>query len=298
MGAFCSSCHPSSFSPSSRHHSAFSSRTGDDDDHDPAFRMPIDPSTPRILNPLSTATSSTRLTHDDHMSHGPAFSIRSCAKKVNAILSGVRRSSAGGRGVSTIELQKRPLERDRGRDARVCYSNDDWEQEGEDHENGCEEDMVLSMHQRVDHNQDQGEETLTWDPHDILHHHQHQAYTINRPPGTGVRESSDVQRPSSLSLLPNHHQFPLNHNQPVITPSHHVIEFPLLQPIQHPPSSGQGSNGSGGRLFAPSSWNFFSPKKVQPDSSHELKKGSNAVDSAAIIMPTDMEWDDYGLEKV
>ena len=286
MGAFCSSCHPFSV----HHHSAF------DDDDSRRDRLPIDPETPGhriLLPPLSTATSSTRLTSYDTMSQTAPFFIRSCAKKVNAILSGRRK------GGTPIELQRPPAD-------GHCYAYD-VERDDED------EDTMFSMHQRSsltgrDHDrkdQDAGSETcdhqedacLTWDPHDILHH---TGGGARRAGGPGIREST------SSSSRP-HHQ---THPHQALTPSHHVIEFPLLDPIlqqEHQHAVVNESATSRSRLF-PGSW-FFSPKKVHDrriraglaveseEASPEVKKPPAGSDQHAVIM-TDMEWDDYGLEKV
>ena len=183
------------------------------------------------------------------MNQTAPFFIRSCAKKVNAILSGRRK------GGTPIELHRPPAD-------GHCYAYD-VERDDED------EDTMFSMHQRSsltgrDHDrkdQDAGLETcdhqedagLTWDPHDILHH---TGGGARRAGGPGIREST------SSSSRP-HHQ---THPHQAVSQSHHVIEFPLLDPIlpqqqqeNHRHAVVNESATSKSKIF-PGSW-FFSFKR-------------------------------------
>lgn len=260
MGAFFSSCHP------------FSAHD-DDDAH--RHRLPLDPETPghRIRIPLSTATSSTRLTYDTMNQHnsqradtGAPFFIRTCAKKVNAIFNGRKKGTP-------IELQQpRPSH---------CYAHDVDRDDDE-------EDTMFSVHDRSCLNErDYGadsENHLTWDMDDILHH---------EPNMTGARPG---MKESSLRTHDPGHERRNRAQHP--QPSHHVIEFPLLDPIANQqPIEGVTDAGTRSRLF-PGSW-FFSPKKVHGTRmlTGPIPESDDCGAKHTVIM-TDMEWDDYGLEKL
>lgn len=235
MGAFCSSCQTRGFSSDSESMSRWRPSTAGD-------ATPMTQTPGRSL-PLSSATSRTRLTAESTTSQTPFF-IRSCARRVTAILSSINQNTGSSpRAGHAINSQ-------------FNVQDVDVDEELEEEE----------------------DETLTWDPRDIIHIHN------NR---TSANNQTASQSYSHTQIMPI--------TSPV---SHHVIEFPLLESVIPANPQPQATENNSRRF----SW-FFSPRKVHDSTSLSADQEESGVHKKVIvdqqaIMHSDMEWDDFGLEKV